>query len=287
MTPDRVAVLDWSAAGKPSPRRPGADAIWLGTAGPGGVQATYFRTRYAAEAALRDLIRDTLLRNESLLIGADFPFGYPAGFARALTGQDGALSIWAYLATLIRDSATNENNRFQVAQDLNARFPGLGPFWGRPAHLQLPGLPDRGTARDFRWDPPLRLCERAAPGVQEVWKLFTTGSVGSQALLGIPALHRLRLAFPGRVAVWPFQPPGQVTLAEVWPSLLAADVRARMGPGSIKDEVQVTVLATALHRLGKTGYLAALLTPPAPAATLAEEGWILGAGHVASLRAAL
>lgn len=287
MRPARVAVLDWSAAGKPTPARPVADAVWLGVADAGGTGAHYFRTRAAAETALRALIAQALETGETLLVGADFPFGYPAGFARALTGRDGALSLWPHLAGLIRDTEANENNRFRVAQDLNGRFPGLGPFWGRPTHLDLPGLPARGTDRTFRWSPALRACEAAAPGVQEVWKLYTTGSVGSQALLGIPALQRLRLAFPGRVTVWPFEPPGPVVLAEVWPSLLSPQVAARMGPGAIKDQVQVTLLATALFRLGQAGALGPLLSPDAPGETLREEGWILGAGHAARLAAAL
>ena len=33
--------------------------------------------------------------------------------------------------------------------------------------------------------------EQQVPRAQPVWKLFTTGSVGSQALMGLPLLHRL------------------------------------------------------------------------------------------------
>jgi molybdopterin-guanine dinucleotide biosynthesis protein B len=55
-------------------------------------------------------------------------------------------------------------------------------------------------------------------------------------------------------------------------------------PG-IKDAAQVTLLARALFRLSAQGGLAPLLTPP-NLPEIAEEGWILGAGHAAALLAA-
>jgi molybdopterin molybdotransferase len=79
-----------------------------------------------------------------------------------------------------------------------------------------------------------------------------------------------------------------VVLAEVYPSLLDAAVKAALAaePDAIKDAVQVRLLAQALMRLSEDGGLAAMLAPEAPADTLREEGWILGAGHEAALRAA-
>ncbi|NJM83934.1 MAG: hypothetical protein HC844_17115 [Tabrizicola sp.] len=38
---DRVIVVDWSAAGKPSPIRPSADAIWIGDVSAEGEIVTY------------------------------------------------------------------------------------------------------------------------------------------------------------------------------------------------------------------------------------------------------
>lgn len=273
---DTVAIVDWSATNGPSPAKPSPDAIWIGTATAQGETAQYFRTRAAAEAHLNTLIATEQGAGRRLLIGFDFPMGYPTGFAARLTGQANPRAIWRWLADHITDDA-NRNNRFAVADAINARISG-GPFWGRPASLPLAHLPER-KAVDY---PALGLPERRAaethvPRAQPVWKLFTTGSVGSQALMGLPMIHRLSQR-PG-VSVWPFDPPTATTLAEVYPSLLAP--RVAQTPG-IKDAAQVTLLARALFRLSASGALADLLALPS-LPEIAEEGWILGAGHAAAL----
>lgn len=289
--------MDWSASATPSPARPCADAIWIGQAdvAQGTITSSYHRTRRDAFAALQSLIGQALHRKERLLIGADFPFAYPTGFATALTGQPRALALWDWLAQHVEDAADNTNNRFQLANTINARLPGLGPFWGRPAHLVLPHLPDKGSARHGHGFPERRRVETLVPSAQSCWKLFTTGSVGSQALLGIPTLAHLRNAFAGQIAVWPFEPwaDAHVVLAEVYPSLLAAHVRALTGPAPatkfdwpIKDAVQVRLLAGALAQMVRDGTLARLFTPSAPQENLVEEGWILGVGHEVALQQA-
>jgi len=279
---DRVIIADWSAASARSPAKPSADAIWLGSP---GQQSRYFRTRQQAEAALMAEI-DSLPIGQRLLIGFDFPMGYPAGFAARLTGQAQARAVWAWLSARLQDDADNRNNRFEVAAAINRHVGASqlrgGPFWGRPAGLALPDLPTRKTI-DY---PSLGLTERRAvevlvPRAQAVWKLYTTGAAGSQGLMGQAMLHRLA-QLPG-VAVWPFdRADARVVLAEVYPSLLAAEVAT--DPATVKDEAQVRLLAQAVFKLSQSGDLAALLETPAIAS---EEGWILGAGHVAALRGAL
>jgi molybdopterin-guanine dinucleotide biosynthesis adapter protein len=279
---DTVAIVDWSATNGPSPAKPSADAIWIGTATAQGETAHYFRTRAEAEAHLATLVATEQAAGRRLLIGFDFPMGYPTGFAARLTGQANPRAIWRWLTDHITDDG-NRNNRFAVADAINAHM-GNGPFWGRPASLPLPHLPER-KAIDY---PALGLPERRAaethvPRAQAVWKLFTTGSVGSQALMGLPMIHRLSQR-PG-TAVWPFDPitTAPVVLAEVYPSLLAPLVAETPG---IKDAAQVTLLARALYRLSAQGGLAPLFTPP-PLPEIAEEGWILGAGHADALIALL
>jgi hypothetical protein len=266
---DRVVIVDWSAANVASPARPSSDAIWIGIAAACGITTQYHRTRQHAEAALTALIAD----GGRILIGCDFPFGYPRGFAHRLTGQAQAAAVWAWLADRITDDARNANNRFAVAAAINRGMGRNGPFWGCPATLTLDGLHPRKTI-DYA---ALGLAERrqietVVPRAQPVWKLFTTGSVGSQALMGLPMVHRLTAAHG--LAVWPFAPPGTITLAEVYPSLLARAV-ARDG-GRIKDEVQVRLLAQALFALARAGRLEPLFAVPEAAR---EEGWILGAGY--------
>lgn len=270
---NRVVIVDWSARSSPSPARPSADAIWVGEAGAGEI---YHRTRALAEADIADRIA-ALPVGQRMLVGFDFPFAYPAGFAAAL-GCDGPLEVWDWLAVRIVDRSDNTNNRFETAATLNRMFPGVGPFWGRPDVVDLPALPAKGSLRHGHGLPERRAVEREVPTAQPVWKLFTTGSVGSQALLGLPVLSRLR-RLPG-VSVWPFEPLGRVVLAEVWPSLLAARVAAEQG-NEIKDRVQVRVLARGLMRLARNGRLAPLFDVPDVAR---EEGWILGVGHEAALR---
>ena len=269
---DRIAIVDWSAAAVP---RRGKDSIWIAA----DDSLTNPPTRAAAEAALAALIDDALAQGQRLLIGLDFAFGYPTGFARALTGQDGAPAVWAWLDRHLTDRPDNANDRFATAARMNAALPGLGPFWFNGTKADLPGLPRKGNARHGHGFPERRQCDQRAPGAQSVWKLGGAGSVGGQALTGQPLLHRLRTRHPGRVAVWPFDAPDTpVVLAEVFPSLLAPQVRAAHAadPSLPRDAHQVRLLAAALARRGD---LADLLAPHAPPEVLRDEGWILGLDH--------
>jgi hypothetical protein len=287
---DRILIVDWSAAAAPSPRRPSADAIWTGLSDVGthAVATQYHRTRSLAQGALTLAVRDALDAGQRLLIGADFPFGFPTGFAAHLTGHPDALRVWDWLARHVVDGPDNRNNRFHLADRINAGLPGVGPFWGRPAALDLRHLPAKGRARRDMPFPERRLVEAVVPRAQPVWKLFTTGSVGSQMLTGLPVLQRLRARFAGRIAVWPFEDIGAapVVLTEVYPSLLAAEVATRIGTGAIKDAVQVCLLSASLCELARRRTLGALLAPDIPNDARREEGWILGASHQADLREA-
>ncbi len=296
---DTVIIVDWSARATPSPAKPSTDAIWIGAARDGDpATPLYFRTRAAAMADLGDRVAAERAEGRRVLLGFDFPFGYPRGFAAAVAGAPRALAVWAEIDARVTDDAANRNNRFDAAAALNALLPGVGPFWGRPERPALPGLPARGRLRDGACGlPERRHVEAVVPRAQPVWKLYTTGSVGGQALTGIPWLRRLRAdpRFAADTAVWPFEtgldvPRTAVVLAEIYPSLLAAEVEARMTAGAVKDAVQVAVTAEALARLDRAGELAPLFAPqvaPELAAEIAaEEGWILGAGFEAALRGA-
>ncbi|HSF63605.1 MAG TPA: hypothetical protein VLA78_04415, partial [Paracoccaceae bacterium] len=228
MKVDRIAVLDWSAARGP---RTGKDSIWLAQASAAGITATNLPTRTAAEGALAALVAGAIDRGERLLIGADFAFGFPAGFAAALTGHAQALAVWDWLADRVTETPGHGSTYRAVAAQMNAAFPGEGPFWGNGEKVQIPGLPRLKPAL-----PPGLSDHRAtdlaarAPGggsPKPVWQLAGAGAVGAQVLTGLPVLARLRTAHPGTVAVWPFEPVADapVVLAEVYPSLLAPEVR--------------------------------------------------------------
>lgn len=283
---DTVIVVDWSATNVPSPAKPSADAIWIAIAQQGGVAVSYHRTRAAAEVALVDVLDTEAAAGRRVLAGFDFPFGYPQGFAAKLTGKADVRQVWQWLETHLVDGPENRSNRFELAAGINTAFGGAGPFWGRPAGLDLPALPTRKLV-DYA---ALGIAERRAielrvPRAQPVWKLYTTGSVGSQALTGLPMIARL--ARRTGCAVWPFdKPDAPLVLAEVYPSLLATAVTQAVAKGEIKDRAQVRLLAQALLTLSARGELRALLdVPMGPAQS--EEGWILGAGHNVALEGAL
>ena len=274
-----IVVVDWSARSEPSPANPSADAIWIAVARGGAAECTYHRTRSAAMEVLTSLFDAELEQGHRVLAGFDFPFAYPRGFAKALTGSDDPLAVWAELAERIEDGEDNANNRFDVAREINAGLPGIGPFWGCPDVISDDILPAKGSARQGHGFPEKRSFESRLPQAQSCWKLYTSGSVGSQTLLGLPHLYRLRQRYGAALSVAPFETPTTpIVLAEVYPSLLADHIAARQEPGEIKDRAEVRVLAEALYDVGDR--LDAMLREGDP-----EEGWILGLGHEALLTA--
>ena len=299
---DTHIVVDWSARSKPSPAKPTRDAIWWAVAR-GGVVARpeYVRTRQAAITRLAKLIATEQAARRRVLVGFDFPFGYPAGVARRLTGHDCAFALWDWLAARIVDDERNANNRYAVAAQINRRYPGVGPCWGRPATWPYPEVPTRARERTRRGDHPgeRRIADDHAKGAKTVWQSAYTGSVGSQVLLGLPALDRLRRtpSIAGNVAVWPFGgglavPDKPVVFAELYPSLLRKAVARYAGRDEIHDRAQVRVNARAFASLDAAGGLAPLfqgsarLTAQERRLVETEEAWVLGVGHEAILHEA-
>jgi len=279
MTPDTVAIVDWSAGAR-ARRKPRADALWSAVVRDGSLQAAcYYRDRARIEAALCDLIEAELTAGRRLFLGLDFPFGYPAGFGDWLTGSPNPLAVWDWLEARIVDGP-KQNNRFDVAAQINAGLDGIGPFWGNPLARDIDHLPRKGRSRTCTRFPERREAETRLLRAFPVWQLSGAGAVGSQVLTGLPVLARLRRAFPGQIAVWPFEPLDRpVALVEVWPSLLARAVTRNATIHPIKDTVQVVTLARAIARL-PADELAAMLATPACA-----EGWIFGIGHETALDA--
>ena len=300
---DTHIIVDWSARSRPSPARPTRDSIWWCTAREGvALEPEYARTRHEAIGRLAVILRGELDDGRRTLVGFDFPFGYPAGVARDLTGQPLAFALWNWLDERIHDAGDNANNRFEVAQAINRHYPGVGPCWGRPASWSHPGVPTRKSdcTHQEAHPPDRRLADRRAKGAKTVWQLAYAGSVGSQVLLGLPALNRLvrdpRLK--GQIAIWPFDtglsvPDLPVVIAEIYPSLLKREVDRRRRSGEILDAAQVRVNAEAFARLDSRCLLAPLfegeqsLTAEERKTIETEEAWILGLGHESALRDAL
>lgn len=299
---DTHIVVDWSARSTRSPTNPTKDAIWWAVVREGVVQTKYHRTRHAAIECLTELCQAELSGGRRVLAGFDFPFGYPAGVAAHLTGTRSAFTLWDWLSARICDSDNNANNRFTVAAEVNRTYPGVGPFWGRPSNWTSPDIPPCASERTCRaaHPPEKRLADQYAAGAKTVWQLFYSGSVGSQTLVGLPALNRLRStpSLAGCVSIWPFDsglrvPDRPLVLAEVYPSLLKDAVAAHSHENEILDRAQVRVSAGAFASLDAEDTLegifggAAGLTGHQRCVVEAEEAWILGLGHEKALNDAV
>jgi hypothetical protein len=290
-------IVDWSAAAKPTT---GADSVWVGVLKRDARFRMQFEghnpaTRAAAEALLATILDDLKKRGERALVGFDFPLNFPRGFAEALKlpGESPWQAVWTQVDRMVKDKADNTNNRFGAASEINRRLTGGPfPFWGCPPKDALTTLQPKRTRAHGPDDlPEFRHAELVAKGAASIWKLYYNGSVGGQALLGIPAVRRLKQARGEAVRVWPFETgfkalgPADLTgvevvVAEVYPSLL----KPQPAPGEVKDLAQVRTTAEHFARLDEAGKLGAVFGPPkgtAPDVVLdaeREEGWILGAG---------
>ena len=283
---DTVLVADWSAGKRAGPK-PKKDAIWLGlTRHEVSQEPVYCRSRHEAEREITQIIKAETAAGRRLLCAFDFPFGYPQGFARRVTGSDDPFALWDWFEAQIQDSADGTNNRFDVAEMINEMFEGLGPFWGKSHRDKWPAVPYVKSGIRFDQVSEKRACDRVSKASSSCFQLFFNPTVGSQQMLGLPMLNRLR-GLSG-VQVWPFEATedAPVVLAEIWPGLIERAVKAciaQEGPTAIRDRTQVRLLADAIARL-EPSLLAAHMADVPPEAR--EEAWILGAGLADELNAA-
>lgn len=285
---DAYLIVDWSAANHP---KTGRDSIWIGSH---DRQPVNLATRSAARSYLAERFAEAIDGGKRVLVGFDFPFGYPAGFAVRL-GLAGApwRAVWDEIARLIADGADNRNNRFEVGAELNRRISnGRFPFWGCPVGPAREFLGPRHHQLHHDGEPlkERRLIDEWMTGAQPCWKLAYTGSVGSQALTGIPAVRALRddPCWAAQARVWPFEtglrPPAEdtrIVFAEVWPSWWR-DWKGTREPGEVNDRAQVRHVARVFAEADAAGRLAAVfagdpgLTAAQRAVVEREEAWTLG-----------
>jgi molybdopterin molybdotransferase len=295
---DTVVVVDWSAAAKPTPKRESADAIWIGVARADGSteDPVYVRSRPDAEGWLEDMIGREGEKDRRVLVGFDFPFGYPKGLAGRIVGSDDPRHLWDWMAGAFDDLPKGQG-RFDLAAKINSSFEEDGPFWFNGLRRDIEGLPRREPRTPPKGIARMRLVEQHAPGAFACWQMGGAGAVGSQAMTGMATLARLRRRLAGPVATWPFEDPdaAPVVLAEIWPSLVREAVARRMAcecfvrrvcnRRPIRDAAQVAVLSEALMRQQMRGGLGALLEATAgpDSDRVKEEGWILGVARGANL----
>ena len=276
---DDVVIVDWSASSSP---KTGHDSIWIGHVDSESESAVNIATRGQALRTVADRLVELARAGRRVLVGFDFPYGFPRGTVERLgleAGDDAPwLRLWNELTRLISDGPTNANNRFEVAAELNARG---ACFWGKPttSPADVPPTKQPFTLPEFRaTENALR---SAARHPKSVWQLSGAGSVGSQALLGIPIVRALR--FDSRLVdisrVWPFETgfalPAdvQVVHAEIWPGVVQPD--ATVHP--VADARQVITLGRHFRSASKRELERSFAPPGGDDGALAEEGWILGA----------
>ncbi|MEW9919710.1 molybdopterin-binding protein [Marimonas sp. MJW-29] len=270
---DTIVMVDWAGGNDRGPT-PKKDAIWAAVNHDGvAEEPAYLRNRQVAEEWLSNLLEQETARKRRVMVGFDFPFGYPAGFAHALTGSNNPIDLWHWFEERIED-APDRNNRFELAGQINrALSHGHGPFWFCPPGQEIEGLP--ATKNGYRNPfPERRQSEARAKGAFTCWQMGGAGAVGGQVFTGLPVLARLRRQF--HAAIWPFDAlDREVAFVEIWPSLTVGTAP----DGMIKDAWQVTEVARQVAALSPER-LAAMLDVTAP-----EEGWIFGLGFEQELAA--
>ena len=296
---DAYIIVDWSAASKPVR---GPNSIWVAICTRDENQQARISThnpstRLEARHLVLDRAQSLIERGAKVLIGFDFAMGYPVGTADAL-GLQGVAPPWKrmqdHLAEQTPEQADNSNTRFQIAAAMNAAMTGgPHPFWGATKTKACETLSMKKG--DFKNDlsfPEHRICEawikanfKANP--KSVWQLTGIGSVGSQALSGIPTLAYIR-EFIESAQIWPFETgfkpltPNDLknmscVLAEIYPSTVELTPKT----GEVLDETQVKTLSKHLESLDSAGILGSAFGPPDSISEreihkiTAEEGWIL------------
>lgn len=296
---DSYIVVDWSAASKPTT---GNDSIWIGALTPDARMQLKFNainppTRAKARDQLIAALERLIKRGDRILLGFDFPLGYPVGTANQLKLKTDDTPPWVamhnFLSKELKDKDDNFNNRFALAARMNRIMTdGPFPFWGCLKKDVLTTLSDKKPRAHTESDlAEFRLSEQRAAALklgrpQPVWKLGYAGAVGGQTFTGIPVVHHLKSHFGDKLAIWPMetgwvdQPDDlpQIVVSEVYPSMLKNDHQ----PGRTKDEVQVESLSKWFADSDNSGVLKRKLARPEvvsdaeSSGILAEEGWILG-----------
>ena len=309
---DSYVMVDWSGGDR---RRAGKqDCIWIahGLATAAAPITVSPPSRTEAEHIIRSLLQAIVRSKKArVLFCADFGYGYPAGFASLLPKSiPGELSpwriVWQHLRKYLQDDLgtkpgrqpTNRSNRFEVANAINAAvsIPALpGPFWCLFKVGSYACVPQKKPPQPFVCASgtiaPRRITDERAKS-DTPFRLFGTGSVGSQALTGIPRLESIRFdpQFAGCSGVWPFEtgwapatkswldPELRVLHAEIYPS-----VRVPL-TDTIKDRGQVRAMWHWARDLDAKNLLIREFATPLGITSgsrddnviRSEEGWILG-----------
>ena len=288
---DAYVIVRWSAASKAAAA---ADSVVIGLVR----RDVRFRNAYSSQTAvtraegekkLTALLEDLAKRGEKVLLGLDFPLGFPRGLAAGLKLQgEPWQAVWNQLDRMVKDKPDNTNNRFAVGSEINRRLTGGPfPFWGCPPRDALTTLQPKRTREHEAGDLPEQRATDAKRGAPSIWKLYYNGSIGGHAILGIPMVRRIKLAYGDQMKVWPFETgwgaPDLDGVRIVAAEVFTAGAETKPAAGESKDQTEVRAYAEQLAKLDEASKLAPLFAEPkglaAGEADVArtEEGWILGA----------
>ncbi len=288
-------MVNWSASAAP---KTGKDSIWIGVLKKDvrfrlAFEAHNPATRAEAAKLLNTVLAELKRKGERVMVGVDFPLGFPRGTAKALKLKQADWSgLWAFLAKELVDKPTNLNNRFGIANKINRLMTDKAlPFWGCPAKDAQTWL---SVTKPDGWPgetPALRHADQACggAGAKSIWQLFGAGSVGSSALVGIPYVKALIDERGEAAKVWPFQ-TGWKALTEadleglevLFAEVSTALAEPKADAGEVTDRAQVRSLCEQLARLDESDKLARDFGPQTAKAEKlmgvveSEEGWILG-----------
>jgi hypothetical protein len=181
----RFVAVDWSGARDEAAQR---RHIWTATVE--GGELTGLHAGCTRDETVEHLLG--LGGGIPVVVGLDFSFGFPGWFAREHGCTDGPAS-WCLAA------ARGEKWLATCS----------APFFGargttRPAGRELFRATERRVATEARLYP------------KSIFQLAGPGAVGPGSLRGMPLLTNLRSS---GWAVWPFDAPGDRTVAEVYPAL--------------------------------------------------------------------
>lgn len=177
----RHVAVDWSGARSP------AGKIWLAEAIDGHLVRL---DALASRESVIECVADCRCSETPTVVGLDFSFSFPAWFCDAL----GARTIGdTWLEVALQGEAWLERCE--------------SPFWGR-AGRRRPEL----RAHLRRTEEHVGVLTSVRP--KSTFQIGGAGAVGTGSLRGMPHLLTLREA---GCAVWPFDVPARVTIAEIYP----------------------------------------------------------------------
>ena len=286
-------MVGWSAGSKPAT---GKDSVWIGVLKPDARFRLQFEahnpaTRDEALVLLTKIIGDLNRLRQRVLIGFDFALGYPQGTAAALKlKRPDWRGLWDFLGARVSDKPNNVNSRFNDAAQMNRLMTDQPwPFWGCPPRDAQRTLTATKPTYDPAGLPPLHRRTEAGLKTKPLWQLYGAGTVGGEAILGIPRARALLNSLGDEAKVWPFQTGWtalkeadvadlKALIVEVNPAL----VEVRQETGEIPDRAKVRGLAEHFARLDDAGKLGAAFAqskggPDDVGPVENEEGWILGA----------